>query len=162
MKNTIYLATVLFLISIGAGAPQTTSQGDPGFIGASHPLHQVEVVTDNLAISFGFANASEVAEERLAEANQAAVQGKEKAQGKALNQYNKIAERARNLGDNQNIQGMLEQVQERTPENASNGLRNTLDNAGNVTSNVPDDVVPGEAETNLGQKVGNMGMGIPG
>jgi len=153
MKNSLYLTATLLLVSLTTAAPQTNPQGDPGFIGASHPLHQVEVVTDNLAVSFGLSNASNVAKERLAEANQAAMQGKEKAQERVMNQYNKVAEKARNLQGDGEVQSLLEEIRNQTPDDADQGLQNAIGQAENLTR-TSDVEIPESAEK-AGNQVSN-------
>jgi len=158
MKHSLYLTVTLLFISITTAAPQTNPQGDPGFFGASHPLHQVEVVTDNLAVSFGLSNASNVAQERLAEANQAAIEGKEKAQKRVMKQYNKIAEKARNLQGDGEVQSLLQQIQNSTPENADQELRNALVEAENLTEKT--DVKLPEGGKNAGNQISGIIQGV--
>ena len=155
MKNTIYLTALILLISVTAAAPANNSQASPGLLGASSPLHQVEVAADNLAVSFGLSNASKVAEERLAEASQAANQGDMKAQERAMNQFNNIASKAQNLQSNTNIEGLLQQVKQQTPDNATQGLNKALENAGNITQRTPD-MVPEQPRKAADQTVDEL------
>ena len=164
MKYSLYLTATLFLVSLTTAAPQNNSQGDPGLLSASHPLHQAEVVTDNLAVSFGFSNASTVATERLAEANQAAMRGKVKAQERAMNQYNKIAEKARNLQGDGEVQSLLKQIQNSTPEDADQGLQNAVNQAVNLTEGTDVDL-PKEVDSTgkqISDVIGDVGKGAKG
>jgi len=164
MKYSLYLTATLFLVSLTTAAPQTNPQGDPGFFGASHPLHQAEVVTDNLAVSFGLSNSSDIAKERLAEANQAAMRGKVNAQERVMNQYNKIAENARNLQADGEVQSLLEQIQNSTPEDADQGLQNALNQAENLTQQ-NDVEIPETAEkagNQVSDTIGDLGKRTQG
>ena len=134
MKTTIYVTALISIISLTAAAPAINSQASPGLFGASHPLNQLEVVSDNIAVSFGLSNASEVAEERLAEANQAANRGRVQAQERAMNQFNNVASKAQDLSAGGNVQGLLQEIQEKTPDNSSEGLTAALENAANLSS----------------------------
>lgn len=142
MRKSLTTLLALLLIT-GLAAAQTDSDSvDPGWIDADHPLYFVEnQVIDRVQLATGLKAADEIAQEKAAEARQAAANGQQEALEKALKQFNRTRQRAsgQTNGLTQAVE-LLQEIQDETPEEADKGLRTALENMVNQTQQQVDRV----------------------
>lgn len=131
MKYKTAAMVVLFTLSTATVAAQASDLDvGPGAIGPGSPLYGLETAMDNAAVNFGLAKASKVAQERAAEARNAAEKGNYERAQNAANQMSKVSEKAQTNESEglQKAERVLQRVRENAPEAAQQGLQNALDN----------------------------------
>lgn len=138
---------VLMIVSIPMATAQSQTDVGPGMVGADSPIYGLEVAWDNAANSMGLKKAGDIAQERAAEAKDAAERNKTKAAAKAAVNTRKIAERADGEEDEEGVQkamsslegtmNMMEQRMSEAPnEQARQGMQTALDNMQGALDNI--------------------------
>lgn len=131
MKLKTAAMVVLFTLSTATVAAQSQElDRGPGAISPSSPLYGLETAMDNAAVDIGLAKASNIAQERAAEARKAAEKGNYRGAQKAANQMSKVAKRAKS-NETQGLEkaeSVLQGVMENAPEAAQQGLQTALQN----------------------------------
>lgn len=133
MKYKKYLVAVSALMVLGmplAAAQQSNSEVGPGLVGSDSMFYGLETAWDNAAVSVGLKKASDVAQERAAEAKSTAEKGNWKAAQKAADNMASVAKKARN-NETQGLQKaetVLREVMQNAPEQAQQGLQKALEN----------------------------------
>lgn len=146
MRRFIVLAVALAVIfgSFAAGA-QAGFEGKPGLILPDSPLYKIEVAWENAAVSVGLMQASDVVQERAAEAIRMAENGKPDAAVRAADDMSRVAKKAdaNDTGIQQAmnaLQDAMNEMQNRIDnapnDNARDGMRNALDNMENALENM--------------------------
>lgn len=146
MRRYIVLATAIALLVSGAAASSHTDfEAKPGLVTPDSPLYDIEMAWENAAVTIGLKQASDVVQERAAEAIQMIENGKPEAAAKAAKDMNRVAKKAD--ADDTGIdramnalQDAMEQMQNRI-NNAPNpqardGMENALDNMQNALNNM--------------------------
>ncbi len=129
MRRTAVLAAGLLVFAAPAAAQQDGQGPGPGLVGAGSPLYGLEVAMDNAAVSIGLARAGGVAQERAAEAQQAAENGDARGVERAARAMDGVAKKARS-GDEAGLQraeSVLQEAMADAPQEAQQGLQTALD-----------------------------------
>lgn len=129
MKRTLLVVLAVALVFSGIGAASTHGDldKDAGMVGPASPVYGMDVAVNNAAISLGLANAGGVAQERAAEAKQAADNNNSQAAGRAAKEAGKVAQRGQNQQDAEGIDKAMTSLQdtiatmESRAEDAPNG-----------------------------------------
>lgn len=136
MKKSITLFLTALLASGFAAAAtvptNVTAKADAGIIGPGHPFYFLEnTVVDPTQKAIGLKSAADIAQEKAAEALQAAEKGNAAAVERAVNQFNQSMNLVDEAKNSQGLQGSVEvlrQVRNSTPDQADPGLSTALDN----------------------------------
>lgn len=104
INKKFVLMAALMVISIPMATAQSQTDVGPGIVGVDSPVYGLEVAWDNAANRIGLKQAGEIAQERAAEARDAAERNKTRAAARAAQNTQKIAERARTEEDEEGIQ----------------------------------------------------------
>lgn len=145
-KTLTALLAVLFVSTAGAATHVSVQENevepDPGLIDASHPLYPAEKAVDTARINANLISPGEIAQERASEAAVAFENNDTEAGQDALDDLNRVAERA----TDQSTQGLekaeqiLNSVKEQTPDAANEGIETALSNIQQAKDRVPDDI----------------------
>lgn len=135
LRHVTIVVTAFFLL-FGAAAANTheTLDTGPGMVGADSAMYGLELAWDNAATSIGLKNAGTVAQERAAEAHEAAENGNYDAAQRAAENMASVAEKA-NADDVQGVEkaeAVLQRVIENAPSEAQQGLQTALTNVQNA------------------------------
>lgn len=114
MKRTLIGVLVVALAFSGVGAASTHGNLDvgPGMVGPASPVYGMDVAVDNAAIDLGLLNAGGVAQERAAEAKQAADNNDSQAAERAAIEAGNVAQRGQNQQDTEGIDKAMASLQD--------------------------------------------------
>lgn len=128
MRRTLLLSGMVLLLTT-IGTAQTTVDQRPGLIGAGSPLYGIDLAADKAFVDWGITDPGTVAHERASEALDASEEGNDEARDRALNGLNEITENAssNNTADLAKAQAVLEELQQRVPDEAEAGLETAMD-----------------------------------
>lgn len=131
MRYKTALAVSVVLLS-GMAMAQTTSEvePEPGVITASSPLYGIDVAYDNLVKEDG-----DIAFERASEYSVAQEKNQTRAMERAEKRLNNIVSKVASSNNTEALgkaQAVLEQVRERTPDQANEGLDNAIQKVRNA------------------------------
>jgi len=168
MRKAAVLVLVFLLgvtgVAIGA---QTGFEADPGLILPDSPLYRVEAAWENAAVSIGLMQASEIVQERAAEAIRMAEDGKPDAAEHAADDLTRVAKKAdgNDTGIEEAITALddaMNRMQNRIStapnDNARDGMQNALDNMQNALDNLQDAKdAPGGSQPDNPQDVTDTG-----
>lgn len=151
MKRLVIAVSFLMILGF-ATANGSHAEGEahldvgPGMVGADSAVYGLETAWDNAAMSIGLKQAGTVAQERAAEARQAAQANNSEAAQRAADELNSVAQRA-SSDDMEGLEkaaAVLQEVMERAPPQAQQGLRTALDSVrqegDRVGANIPPEV----------------------
>jgi len=142
------LLAVLLLLFAGQSAAQTQNSSinpDPGLVKADSPIYGLDVAWDNALQTAGFKSPGDVAVERASEVSVAEKRNHSEAASMALNQFNSVAAEA----NNEDVEGLrkseqiLQNVSERVPEEARQGIETALMNVEEAKNRVPESLTSG-------------------
>ena len=130
MRYKSALAISVVLLSGMAMAQSAEVEPQPGIIGADSPLYGIDVAYDNLLKEDG-----DVAYERASEYAVAQDKNQTRAMERAEKQLNNTVAKVASSNNTEALgkaQAVLEQVRERTPDQANNGLDNAIQKVRNA------------------------------
>lgn len=131
VKKQILLGTILLITPLAAAQ---SVQASPGSIGPGSPFYGLDKAWDSFGVSIGLKTASDVVEERAAEARQAANRGEWENARRAAESASSMSGRVRGNQTEglqraeQTLQGVLDEA----PEEARQGLSTALENVRNA------------------------------
>lgn len=134
MKRKYLIGFIALSLTLMPAAAQNQShqaaEVNPGLIGAGSPIYGLEVAYDNAAMNIGLKKAGEVAQERAAEARQAAQNNNTRGMQRAAQELQTVANRTdvNDQGLNRAMQIMQETIQNAPNEQARQGMRTALEN----------------------------------
>jgi len=167
--QVLALSLILFIGISSAQSTNSSVNSSPGLVKADSPIYGWDVAWDNALQSAGLVSPGSVAVERASEVSVAEKRNHTNAASMALNQYNSVVAEA----NNEDVEGLrrseqiLQNVSERVPEEARQGIETALKNAGearnrvpeSLTSNRGDGVLPDVEMPDIG---GGKDMDVPG
>lgn len=124
------LAISIVILMTPLAAAQTQLDKGPGMVQPESMLYGLEKAWDSASVSIGLKKASDVAQERAAEARAMQEKNNTKAMQKAVDDMNKIAKKAK-TDETEGLQkaaAVIQEVKSRAPSQAQSGLQNALDN----------------------------------
>lgn len=141
MRRALLLLSAVLLLGTNAGAA-TPTEAAPGWIGADHPLYEVDVMLDNVLKQPG-----EVAHERASEAFVAAAENNSAAMDRALGELEAVANRTNGVEHADGLrkaEAVLLDLRDRVPEQAMFGIDTAIESVTKAKNRYPTDELPND------------------
>lgn len=133
----------MFMLIPNAAAAADTN---PGMIGPSHPLYEVDVMLDD-ATSGVLKPPGEIAHERASEAFVAAEENNTAAKDRALTELEQVANRTNGVESGDGLakaEQVLLDLRDRVPEQAMSGIDMAIESVNKAKNRFPTDELPNE------------------